>query len=86
MTSGCHNTFHLAKRVARITSDSADLSTVPHKYYEFTNVFSKAKVEILTSYHLYDLQIKLKNGCYCYPSSCSTGSFSYVKKLAKSAN
>jgi len=51
----------LARRAARITNNSVNLSTVPLKYYEFTNIFSKAKAETLAPHHLYDLQIKPKN-------------------------
>ena len=75
----------LAEKVARITSDSVNLSTVPFKYHEFTNIFSKAKVETLAFYHIYNLQIKLENRCYCYLSSDPTNSFSYIKKLTKLA-
>jgi len=37
-----------------------DLSNVPFKYYEFTDVFSKTKAKVLTSYYPYDLKINLK--------------------------
>jgi len=53
---------NLTGRAVRITSDSVNLSTVLSKYYEFIDVFNKAKVEILASYCLYDLQTKLENG------------------------
>jgi len=51
----------LAERGARIINKSVNLSTIPPKCYEFTNIFSKAKAETLAPHHLYDLQIKLKN-------------------------
>ena len=49
----------LSGRAARITNNSVNLSTVPPKYYKFTNIFSKA--ETLAPYYLYNLQIKPKN-------------------------
>ena len=61
-------TFHLvlcftdlAKRVARITSESVDLPTIPPKYHKFTDVFSKAKVETLapTTYITYKSNWKI---------------------------
>ena len=52
---------NLIKRAVRITNNSVDLSAVLPKYYKFTNIFSKAKAEILAFYCLYDLQIKLEN-------------------------
>ena len=75
----------LAEKVARITSDSVNLSTILLKYHEFTNIFSKNKVETLAPYYLYDLQIKLENECYCHLSSHPISSFSHIKKLAKLA-
>jgi len=51
----------LARKAARITNDLVDLSAVLTKYYEFIDVFSKAKAEILAPYYFYDLQIKLEN-------------------------
>ena len=75
----------LVKKVARITSNSVNLSTVPFKYHEFTDILSKAKIETLASHHSYNLQIKLENKCYCYLSSYFTNSFSYIKKLTKLA-
>ena len=38
-----------------ITSDLANLSNIPSKYHKFIDVFSKAKVETLALYYLYDL-------------------------------
>jgi len=37
-----------------------NLSNVPSKYYEFTDIFSKFKAEVLISDCLYDLKINLK--------------------------
>ena len=62
-------TFHLTfcstdltRRAIRITSNLVNLSTVPPKYHEFADIFSKTKAETMVFYHLYDLQIKLENG------------------------
>ena len=52
---------NLAGRVARIMNSPVNLSTVPTEYHEFTDIFSKAKAEILALHHLYNLQIKLKD-------------------------
>lgn len=53
---------NFARRLVKITNNLIDLSTIPTKYHEFTDVFSKAKVEILFPHYLYNLQIKLENG------------------------
>jgi len=37
-----------------------DLSNIFSEYHKFTNVFSKTKAKILTSYYFYDLQINLE--------------------------
>jgi len=37
-----------------------NLSNIPSKYYEFTDIFSKLKAEALIPYCLYDLKINLK--------------------------
>ena len=37
-----------------------NLSNVPFKYYEFTDVFSKTKAKVLTPYYTYDLKINLE--------------------------
>jgi len=42
--------------------EAPDLSNVPSKYHEFTNVFSKTKAEVLTSHRPYDLKINLEEG------------------------
>jgi len=51
-------TFHLVpqftnfvRRLAKITNNIIDLSTVPTKYHEFTDIFSKVKVEILALHY-----------------------------------
>ena len=46
---------NLIRRVAKITNDPVNLSTIPAKYHKFANVFSKAKTETLTLHHLYNL-------------------------------
>jgi len=51
----------LTKKAARITSNSVDLSIISFKYYKFADIFNKSKAETLVFYHLYNIQIKLKN-------------------------
>jgi len=41
-------------------AETSNLSNIPSKYHEFTNVFSKTKAEVLAPYHLYDFQINLE--------------------------
>jgi len=41
---------------------ASDLSNVSSKYYEFANIFSKTKAEVLTLYHPYNLKINLEEG------------------------
>ena len=55
-----HST-NLTGRTVRITRNSVNLSAVPPKYHKFSDIFSKAKAEILALYCLYNLQIKLEN-------------------------
>ena len=43
-------------------AEASDFSNVPSKYYEFTDIFSKTKAEVLAPHHYYDLQINLKEG------------------------
>jgi len=43
-------------------AEASDLSNVSSKYHEFTNIFSKTKAKVLTSYHSYDLKINLEEG------------------------
>ena len=40
--------------------ETPDLSNIPPKYYEFTNIFSKTKAEVLIPHHSYNLQINLE--------------------------
>jgi len=56
------HSIDLTRKEVKITNDLVDLFTVPPKYHEFTNIFSKAKVEILVLHYFYNLQIKLENG------------------------
>jgi len=49
--------------------EAPDLSNVPPRYYEFIDVFSKAKAKVLVSYHFYNLQINLKEGAQPLASS-----------------
>jgi len=44
------------------STKAPDLSNVPSEYHEFTNIFSKNKAKVLSSYHSYDLKINLKEG------------------------
>ena len=37
-------------------------ANVPPEYYEFTDIFSKTKAEVLTSHCPYDLKINLEEG------------------------
>ena len=39
-----------------------DLSNVSSEYYEFADVFSKTKAEVLTTHHPYNLKINLEEG------------------------
>ena len=43
-------------------AEAPNLSNVPSEYYEFADVFSKTKAEVLTSHHPYDLKINLEEG------------------------
>jgi len=62
-----HN-FELCLRSSDIQANSAklaetpDLSNVSSEYYEFANVFSKTKAEVLTPHRSYDLKINLEEG------------------------
>jgi len=40
--------------------EAPNLSNVPSKYHEFTNVFSKTKAEVLVLHHPYNLKINLE--------------------------
>lgn len=46
---------NLARKSAKITNNPVNLFAISIKYYEFTNIFSKAKTEALTLYCLYNL-------------------------------
>ena len=41
-------------------AEAPNLSNVPSKYHEFTDIFSKTKAEVLTSHRSYDLKINLE--------------------------
>ena len=41
-------------------AEAPDLSNVPSKYHEFTNVFSKTKAEVLAPHHPYNFKINLE--------------------------
>ena len=43
-------------------AETLDLSNILSKYHKFTDIFSKTKAKVLTSYYSYDLQINLKEG------------------------
>jgi len=43
-------------------AEAPDLSNVPSEYYEFTDIFSKTKAEVLASHHPYNLKINLEEG------------------------
>jgi hypothetical protein len=44
------------------TRDLIDLSSIPEEYHEFSNVFSKSKVETLPEHCPYNLKIDLEEG------------------------
>ena len=62
-----HN-FELCFHSSDIQTNSAklveapDLSNVPSKYHEFTDIFSKTKAEVLAPHCSYDLKINLEEG------------------------
>jgi len=64
---GSHN-FKLCLCSSDIQTNSAklaetpDLSNVPSEYYEFADIFSKTKAEVLPPHHPYDLKINLEEG------------------------
>jgi len=64
---GSHN-FELCLCSLDIQANSAklaetpNLSNVPSEYYEFADIFSKTKAEVLPSHHPYDLKINLEEG------------------------
>jgi len=46
------NTTNISKKI--------NFSSIPEKYHEYTNVFSKSKAKILAPHRPYDLQIELE--------------------------
>jgi len=64
---GSHN-FELCLCSSDIQANSTklvetpDLSNIPSEYYEFANIFSKTKAEVLTPHCSYDLKINLEEG------------------------
>jgi len=42
--------------------EASGLSNIPSEYYEFTDIFSKTKAEVLTPHCSYDFQINLEEG------------------------
>jgi hypothetical protein len=45
-----------------LTETLVDLSGIPEDYHEFTDIFSKGKVETLPPHRPYDLKINLEEG------------------------
>ena len=43
-------------------TEASDLSNIPSQYYEFTNIYSKTKAEVLIPHCSYDLKINLEEG------------------------
>jgi len=43
-------------------AETPNLSNVPFEYYEFADVFSKTKAEVLPPHYPYDLKINLEEG------------------------
>ena len=53
--------FHSTIQTKSTTiSEKINLSSVPEKYHEYADVFSKSKAETLAPHHPYDLQIELE--------------------------
>jgi hypothetical protein len=52
----------LSGKSAAPTRDPIDLSSIPEKYHEFPDVFSKGKAETLPEHHPYNLKIDLEEG------------------------
>jgi hypothetical protein len=52
----------LSGKSAVPTGDLIDLSSIPEEYHEFSDVFSKGKVETLPEHRPYDLKIDLEEG------------------------
>ena len=49
-------------RAANLNSESADRESILESYRDFSNVFSKAKVDTLAPHRPYDLKITLEDG------------------------
>ena len=48
--------INFTRKAVRITNNPVNLFTVLPKYYEFVNIFSKAKAETLASYYFYKIR------------------------------
>ena len=57
----CSHFLDILTNSAKLT-EAPDLSNISSEYYEFTNVFSKTKAEVLASHCPYNLKINLKEG------------------------
>ena len=47
---------------ANLNSESVDMESVPEAYWDFSDVFSKAKADTLAPHRPYDLKITLEDG------------------------
>jgi len=54
----CSHSLDIQANSAQLT-EALNLSNIPSECYEFTDVFSKTKAEVLILYHSYNLQINL---------------------------
>jgi len=57
----CLHSLDIQANSAKL-AETPDLSNVPSKYHEFTNILSKTKAEVLAPHHPYDLKINLEEG------------------------
>jgi len=57
----CLHSLDIQANSAKL-AEAPNLSNVPSKYHEFTDIFSKTKAEVLAPYHPYDLKINLEKG------------------------
>ena len=57
----CLHSSDIQANSAKLTKVS-NLLNVPSKYYEFTDIFSRTKAEVLIPHYSYDLKINLKEG------------------------
>ena len=55
----CFHSSDIQTNFAKLAKAS-DLFNISPKYYEFFDIFSKTKAEVLISHYLYNLQINLK--------------------------